>query len=42
MLMEANTIENREKWIRAVETVEALKPAYVVAGHKRKEDPNHS
>ncbi|KAK1718747.1 hypothetical protein CaCOL14_003279 [Colletotrichum acutatum] len=34
MLMEANTKAKREEWIRAVEIVEALDPAYVVAGHK--------
>ncbi|RYP53563.1 hypothetical protein DL768_001481 [Monosporascus sp. mg162] len=39
-LFEANTKAKREEWIRAVERVEALKPAYVVAGHRRPEDPD--
>jgi glyoxylase-like metal-dependent hydrolase (beta-lactamase superfamily II) len=34
MLREANTEEKRAEWIRAVEKVEALKPAYVVPGHR--------
>lgn len=33
MLFEANTAVKREKWIRAVEKVEALDPLYVVPGH---------
>ncbi|KAI0427462.1 Metallo-hydrolase/oxidoreductase [Xylaria sp. FL1042] len=38
MLMEANTKAKREEWIRAVEKVEALKPVYVVPGHKQAEE----
>ncbi|WYZ42070.1 hypothetical protein EsH8_V_000965 [Colletotrichum jinshuiense] len=38
MLMEANTKAKREEWIRAIEKVEALNPAYVVAGHKQAEE----
>ena len=38
MLMEANTREKREEWIRAVEKVEALNPIYVVPGHKQAEE----
>ncbi|KAF2180870.1 metallo-beta-lactamase domain protein [Zopfia rhizophila CBS 207.26] len=34
MLFEANTQEKRDEWIRAVEKVEALNPAYVVPGHR--------
>lgn len=34
MLAEANTAALRREWIRAIETVEALGPAVVVAGHK--------
>jgi glyoxylase-like metal-dependent hydrolase (beta-lactamase superfamily II) len=34
-LLEANTAEKRDAWIKAVETVEALKPKMVVAGHKK-------
>lgn len=34
MLAEANTAALRSEWIRAIETVEALGPAVVVAGHK--------
>lgn len=32
---EANTTEKRREWLRAIETIEALKPHTVVAGHKR-------
>ena len=35
MLAFANTQAKREEWIRAIEKVEALNPAYVVPGHKR-------
>lgn len=38
MLFEANTKSKREEWIRAVEKVEALQPAYVVPGHKQAEE----
>lgn len=38
MLFEANTKTKREEWIRAIEKVEALGPAYVVPGHKQAED----
>lgn len=38
MLMIANTKAKREEWIRAIETVEALGPAYVVPGHKQAEE----
>ncbi|KAL1622947.1 hypothetical protein SLS56_008555 [Neofusicoccum ribis] len=38
MLFEANTAAKREEWIRAVEKVEALGPAYVVAGHMQAEE----
>ncbi|KAL2222619.1 hypothetical protein M432DRAFT_595257 [Thermoascus aurantiacus ATCC 26904] len=38
MLFEANTKAKREEWIRAVEKVEALKPMYVVPGHKQAEE----
>ncbi|KAK5061506.1 hypothetical protein LTR84_008050 [Exophiala bonariae] len=34
MLAEANTAALRREWIRAIETVEALGPVVVVAGHK--------
>ncbi|KAH6688463.1 beta-lactamase-like protein [Plectosphaerella plurivora] len=40
MLLEANTKSKREEWIRAIERVEALKPVYVVPGHKRAEEPD--
>ncbi len=38
MLFEANTKAKREEWIRAVEKIEALNPAYVVPGHKQAEE----
>jgi glyoxylase-like metal-dependent hydrolase (beta-lactamase superfamily II) len=38
MLAEANTPDLQAEWIAAIETVEALKPDFVVAGHKNKED----
>ncbi|RAH75741.1 Metallo-hydrolase/oxidoreductase [Aspergillus japonicus CBS 114.51] len=38
MLFEANTPAKREEWIRAVEQVAALKPVYVVPGHKQAEE----
>ena len=38
MLAEANTAAKRAEWIRSVEKVEALKPAYVVPGHKQAEE----
>lgn len=38
MLMEANTQAKREEWIRGIELVRSLDPAYVVAGHKRAEE----
>ncbi|RWA05890.1 hypothetical protein EKO27_g9215 [Xylaria grammica] len=38
MLMEANTEARREEWIRAIEKVEELKPAYVVPGHRQAEE----
>jgi glyoxylase-like metal-dependent hydrolase (beta-lactamase superfamily II) len=38
MLFEANTKAKRDEWIRAVEKVEALNPAYVVPGHKQPEE----
>jgi glyoxylase-like metal-dependent hydrolase (beta-lactamase superfamily II) len=38
MLFEANTKAKREEWIRAVEKVEALGPAYVVPGHRQAEE----
>ncbi|CAG9982952.1 unnamed protein product [Clonostachys byssicola] len=38
MLFEANTKAKREEWIRAIETVEALKPVYVVPGHRQAEE----
>ncbi|KID84873.1 Pleckstrin-like protein, partial [Metarhizium majus ARSEF 297] len=38
MLFEANTKSKRDEWIRAIEMVEALNPAYVVAGHKQAEE----
>ncbi|KAF9873739.1 metallo-beta-lactamase domain-containing protein [Colletotrichum karsti] len=38
MLMEANTKAKREEWIRAVETIEALDPVYVVPGHRQAEE----
>ncbi|KAG6365064.1 hypothetical protein INS49_006670 [Diaporthe citri] len=40
MLLEANTKVKREEWIRAVERVQALDPVYVVAGHKKAEEPD--
>ncbi|CAH0055997.1 unnamed protein product [Clonostachys solani] len=38
MLFEANTKSKREGWIRAIEIVEALKPMYVVPGHRQAEE----
>ncbi|KAH9991327.1 beta-lactamase-like protein [Xylariaceae sp. FL0662B] len=38
MLFEANTKAKRDEWIRAVEKVEALNPAYVVPGHRQAEE----
>jgi glyoxylase-like metal-dependent hydrolase (beta-lactamase superfamily II) len=38
MLLEANTKAKREEWIRAIEKVEALKPSYVVPGHRQAEE----
>jgi len=38
MLFEANTKAKREEWIRAIERVEALKPVYVVPGHRQAEE----
>lgn len=38
MLMEANTKAKRDEWIRGIELVRSLDPAYVVAGHKRAEE----
>ncbi|KFY86917.1 hypothetical protein V500_07309 [Pseudogymnoascus sp. VKM F-4518 (FW-2643)] len=38
MLAEANTPALQEEWVAAIEAVEALKPDFVVAGHKRPED----
>ncbi|OJJ83148.1 MBL fold metallo-hydrolase [Aspergillus glaucus CBS 516.65] len=38
MLFEANTKTKREEWIRAIEKVKALGPAYVVPGHKQAEE----
>lgn len=38
MLAFANTKALREEWIRALERVEALNPAYVVPGHKRADE----
>jgi glyoxylase-like metal-dependent hydrolase (beta-lactamase superfamily II) len=38
MLFEANTKSKREEWIRAIEKVEALEPAYVVPGHRQAEE----
>lgn len=38
MLMEANTKEKRDEWIRGIELIRSLDPAYVVAGHKRAEE----
>ncbi|TGJ81924.1 hypothetical protein E0Z10_g6850 [Xylaria hypoxylon] len=38
MLKEANTKAKREEWIRAIEIVEALKPVYIVPGHKQAEE----
>lgn len=35
MMREANTTEKRLEWIKAVETIKALRPTTVVAGHKR-------
>lgn len=40
MLLEANTKIKREEWIRAMERVQALDPVYVVAGHKKAEEPD--
>lgn len=38
MLAEANTRAKREEWIRGIEKVEALKPSYVVPGHRQAEE----
>ncbi|KAM3551220.1 hypothetical protein ARSEF4850_007984 [Beauveria asiatica] len=38
MLFEANTRQKRQEWIAAIEKVEALRPAHVVAGHKQAEE----
>ncbi|KAK7707457.1 hypothetical protein SLS63_013723 [Diaporthe eres] len=38
MLMEANTRAKRDEWIRGIELIQSLDPAYVVAGHKRAEE----
>lgn len=38
MLFEANTKAKREEWIRAIEKIEALNPAYVVPGHRQAEE----
>lgn len=38
MLLEANTKEKREDWIRGIETIEKLNPMYVVPGHKQAEE----
>lgn len=38
MLFEANSLEKRQEWIRAVERVEALNPAYVVPGHRNADE----
>lgn len=38
MLAEANTPELQAEWLRAIDTVEALKPDFVVSGHKMEED----
>lgn len=38
MLAEANTKAKRQEWIRAVEKIEALKPMYVVPGHRQAEE----
>ncbi|KAF1964616.1 Metallo-hydrolase/oxidoreductase [Bimuria novae-zelandiae CBS 107.79] len=38
MLMEANTKAKREEWIRAIEKVESLNPAYVIPGHRQAEE----
>jgi glyoxylase-like metal-dependent hydrolase (beta-lactamase superfamily II) len=32
---EANTTEKRKEWLRALDTIEALEPHTVIAGHKR-------
>ncbi|GAQ08082.1 hypothetical protein ALT_5403 [Aspergillus lentulus] len=32
---EANTTEKRKEWLRALDTIEALEPHAVIAGHKR-------
>ncbi|KAF2971710.1 hypothetical protein GQX73_g1777 [Xylaria multiplex] len=37
-LFEANTKAKREEWVRAIEKVEALNPAYVVPGHRQPEE----
>lgn len=34
-LGEANTTEKRQEWLRALDTIEALDPHTVIAGHKR-------
>ncbi|CAG9950237.1 unnamed protein product [Clonostachys rosea f. rosea IK726] len=38
MLFEANTKAKRQEWIRAIEKIEALKPSYVVPGHRQAEE----
>lgn len=38
MFLEANTKAKRHEWIRAVEKIEALNPAYVVPGHRQAEE----
>lgn len=38
MLMEANTQAKREEWIRGIELIRSLYPAYVLAGHKQAEE----
>jgi glyoxylase-like metal-dependent hydrolase (beta-lactamase superfamily II) len=38
MLAEANTVALRREWIRAIEIVESLGPAVVVAGHKQADE----
>ena len=35
-LVEANTKEKRENWIKAVEYIESFKPQIIVCGHTRK------
>ncbi|KAI0898708.1 hypothetical protein F4806DRAFT_507464 [Annulohypoxylon nitens] len=38
MLFEANTKKKRDEWIRTIEKIELLKPAYVVPGHRQAEE----